>query len=552
MSVLIFIGVSTLCAHFSAMAVGRFGLEVSVLSLVVGVVAAWALRKSSPSLPVIPRSGWVLLAAGYAMLFKYFTYLFYASRSSYLTFNANNLGDLPLHITYIKNFLSQDSYPISNPFFAGEPLLYPIGLDLHNALYEALGIPLSAHLLVVTAVLVWIAGALTYRLAGWLGVIAVFLNGGVLGWYWLARGEPLPVVWGWKNFFTSLWMTQRGLLWALPVGLLTLHQVRGVLRDHREFPWSLVVLIGALPLFHLHSFFFLCVLMFLVLLVRPETWRSFVRLLAIVPTSIYFLWRSTAGLSKASVIHSHWGWVDQGGSSLIFWLWNLGPWLLVVGWLGYIAFRKKIDRGDRQLLAIFVGLFVLFNWLMFAPWDWDNIKLLFWAYLGVVIIAADYWQWLPLPSSMRTLCLAVLATCGITGLIHQGYWNLSGVELYARKDVNAVEAALSEIPQGRVFAAKPTFNHPLSLFGQQLTVGYPGHLWSHGINGRERLRLLRRIMTGQSDWRTLSQELGIDYIYWSHLERSYFSSSDPIWRQQLTNISPVQGIEIYEVPAAVD
>ena len=144
--------------------------------------------------------------------------------------NPNNLGDLSLHLTYIKNFASGVALWPENPIYVFSKLRYPAGIDLFNALLLCLDIS-------VIRGLVWVglgsAAALCYALYRWGGTftIAGFLfNGGLAGFQWFRNYEwkdfQSSNYIAWKSLALTMLVTQRGLLYALPAGLLLLYHWR--------------------------------------------------------------------------------------------------------------------------------------------------------------------------------------------------------------------------------------------------------------------------------------------------------------------------------------
>src|SRR5205085_3367771 len=70
----------------------------------------------------------------------------------------------------------------------------------------------------------------------------------------------------WKSIPLALFVTQRGLLFALPAGLLLLASWRArffhAAKDTWQLPrWGELLLYASLPIFHLHTFLFLSLLL---------------------------------------------------------------------------------------------------------------------------------------------------------------------------------------------------------------------------------------------------------------------------------------------------
>ena len=119
-----------------------------------------------------------------------------------------------------------------------------------------------------------------------------------------------------------------------------------------------------------------------------------------------------------------------------------------------------------------------------------------------------------------------------------------------------VELATRDLPVNETFAAYPDLNHPLLLSGCRLVEGFEGHLHSHGIEYRPRLHQLNVLLSGQTDWRQIADELnGSLYLFWGELEHRHYPRSLAPWRQQCTAVAPWRmGYDLYDLnpqPASV-
>ena len=258
--------------------------------------------------------------------------------------NPNNLGDLSLHLTYINHFASGVPLWPENPIYVFSKLRYPAGVDLFNSLLLCLDVDLIRGL-------VWVGllacAALCYALYRWGGTftIAAFLfNGGLVGFQWFKNYEWLdyqsvPFI-GWKSLALTMLVTQRGLLYALPVGLLLLYHWRA-----KFFPpyqgealsaaqpgapetaapwkpappplpfWVEVTLYATLPLFHLHTFLALSIVLVFLFLFRNATARKQLAWLvagAFLPAT-FFVWLITDHFQAGSVLQWNPGWVQNNG-----------------------------------------------------------------------------------------------------------------------------------------------------------------------------------------------------------------------------------------------
>lgn len=504
---------------------------------------------------------WALLLFLLYVGLRHFVWMFYYADHSYRTLGMNNLGDLPLHINYIRMFANGSGFPPMNPEFAREALYYPYAVDLYNGMLEALGVPLQSHLFLVGMFLLLASLAALRHWAGWIGMAGFFLNGGWAGWEILQSGQwqdyqsPLA----WKNFFLSLFVTQRGIMFAVPAGLLILSVLTRALRDPTQTPRTALlftgVLWGGLAFFHLHSFMAVSLMLAGIALLERQ-WRPLLSMLwTALPLGSLFVLYSTQFLQKASVIWLQWGWLAGEQNVAAFWWQNLGPWLLLfAAVLAALLARRQWQALAR--FAFYTGLFTVFSVVMLAPWDWDNIKVLIWPYLGLLGVA---WHCLnetcaPLLArpggrhavhAASALLLVTLALSGTVSVISTLTPPEDAVTVYPARELWDMEGALQNVPPDAVLIAAPTYNHPLTYWGNVRVLGYEGHTWSHGIDSTAESTLQTRLYTGAEDWQQIIASLEATHLVWGPHERQHYGAYDVPWRYELRNISAVPDVEIY-------
>jgi hypothetical protein len=193
-----------------------------------------------------------------------------------------------------------------------------------------------------------------------------------------------------------------------------------------------------------------------------------------------------------------------------FWVLNFGVSLPLLIWLVW----KGIIQGNaesRAFCAASIGVFILCFLIAFAPWEWDNTKLLIWAWL---VAAPFLWSRViePLaPMARVSLCVALFFSGAIS--LVAGLDGKHGYELAKRSELASARMALRDVPPGTRIAVEPQFNHPVILLGYPVVCGYDGHLWSHGLRYQETLAKLRSVLRRESDWLDTAAELGAEWIY---------------------------------------
>src|SRR5205807_4577474 len=172
---------------------------------------------------------WAVAVCFAAFTVRSFCWLLYIDSSELKNQSPNNLGDVSLHLTMIKNFANGVPLWPDSPIFVFTKLRYPAGIDLFNALLSL------AHVDLITG-LVWVGlvGSLAtfyafYRWGGSFAVAGFLFNGGIAGFQILRSSKFFKFLdyqgdkaIAWKSIPLAMFVTQRGLLYAIPAGLLLL------------------------------------------------------------------------------------------------------------------------------------------------------------------------------------------------------------------------------------------------------------------------------------------------------------------------------------------
>jgi hypothetical protein len=356
----------------------------------------------------------------------------------------------------------------------------------------------------------------------------------------------------WGNSMITLFLTQRSLLLGMPITLAVMTMLWNVFsgskdqkNDERQF-LILGLIAGLLPLIHLHSLFVLFILTVFLFAFRMDRWRTWIAFgIGVCVTAIpELIWSITGSATHAGKFFAmHFGW-DSGTQNFIwFWIKNTGfvmP-LLIAGLVAVmIAQKRKSDPESREsdsklyFYIPFALIFVLANIFKFAPWEWDNIKLLIYWFVAslpfICLILAMLWQkkW-PL-KIVAALCFAVLTFSGgldvwrtVSGQVNALVFDQNAVEF--GKQIN-----LRTAPNAIIMNA-PTYNSPAVLSGRISVMRYPGHLGSHGIDYAGRERDVRAIYMGSPNAAELIEKYGIDYAIVSPQERTLPGFNEGFFRQ---------------------
>ena len=274
----------------------------------------------------------------------------------------NNLGDLSLHITYIKYFANGVALWPDNPIHVFSSLRYPAGIDFFNSL-------LLLQRIDLVRALVWtglLGSAATfygfYRWGGAFAVAGFLFNGGITGFAFLRTHQFIDYQAekiAWKSIPLTMFVTQRGLLYAIPVGLLLLlhwrrkyypaapndtpGERRGLLPWWVE--WSLY---ATIPFFHVHTFLALSIVLGFWLLIGTWEMRKQIAILlaaAFLPAT-WIVWMITDHFQAKSILAWAPGWLqsDPGfsTSAVNFWIVNFGLTLpAIIALVGVVIWQVR-------------------------------------------------------------------------------------------------------------------------------------------------------------------------------------------------------------------
>ena len=526
--------------------------ETAWTALLIGIVVAWiafrhtlSMRRSDP----ISLIGWIMILIYACASARAYFWLIYPSGDAWKILSPNNLGDLALHLSFIRWLAVAPYWWPASPILAGDPLRYPLGSDLFNALLLRVGVPAELGLVWCGVIGATLTGIALWRWGRGVAMAALLFSGGCCSILYLTQG------WGadaeasvqWKNLFLALFVTQRGFLFALPVGLLLLSAWREEFfgDGKRLIPLSIqALLLAALPLFSIHAALFLGVAM-TGLWVMEGASRPVIGRLALTAWPLMALcgWLVTSGAGGPSAVHALGlapGWMGDG--SIGFWLWNFGISLPLAVVFCFLLMRRGSSAEARAFVWPAAIVFAACMIVRFAPWPWDNTKLMLWSWL---VIAPFLWQEL---FARRALFIRVLVAVLLFGsgalTLAAGLDGRHGYDLVKRADLENAAALLREVPPGAVIACAPEYNQPVLMLGHPVVCGYEGHLWSHGLDYKTRWDALNAVMNGESDWREKARALGVSYIFWGDPEKNRWPDSKLPWvKDSKPSLHPLAGGE---------
>ncbi len=381
----------------------------------------------------------------------------------------------------------------------------------------------------------------------------------------------------WGNSLTTLFLTQRSLLLGMPLTLIALQKVWEIFssgqkqEDETKKPFSIYhfslstflvgLLAGTLPLVHTHSLvvlFLVCAFLFFFSISKWRGWLAFgigVSIIAIPE----LLWAMTGSATRFGVFFDwHFGWDSRGENIFLFWAKNLGLFIPLLALGIYFVFRNKnqeiespinadkrrLNQGSQQDKLIhhspftihhllfyvpFLLCFVVPNLVRLAPWEWDNIKVLIYWFVGsvpfVALVLARLWERKAVFKFVAAVCLIVLTSAGALDV-----WRVASravnYQVFERDSIKIAEQIKQKTPPSALFVNAPTYNSGVVLSGRRSLMRYTGHLQSYAIDFQPRENEVKTIYEGTAATESLLRKYDIDYVLISPEERSYAQTNN--------------------------
>jgi hypothetical protein len=540
------------------------------------------------------------------------------------TGGSHNLGDLPFHFASITSFVYGQNFPPEDPSYAGTRFAYPFIADFVAAMFVRAGASMrnamflqnmALSLSLVGVLHRWTVKLTRDRLAGLIAPVLVLLSGG-LGWklfFEEVRTDERGIVgllsnlrhdysildgnvYRWGNALTTLFITQRSILFGLPIAIIIFtqwwlaldevstgsdegagkrsksktvtplsKQARPMLFVFPSYPFSASakrmiaagVMAGMLLLVHAHTFLTVMGLAgVLALIFFKHNWRDWTIFFAIalvlaVPQMVWVM--SGSSVEAKSFIGWHFGWDKaEDANAVVFWFKNLGLFIpLLVGALLWKSKDYFIERKWLYFYLPFTLCFIGPNLIKLAPWPWDNIKVLFYWYIAsvpiVALVLARTWQgkWY-----LKVMTVGLFASLTLAGALD--VWRTVSKQIdnqeYEKNGVILAQKIIATTPPRSLILHAPTYNPVVFLTGRRSFLGYTGYIWAHGLDFVQRESDIKNIYAGASNAEELLSRHGVNYIVVTPVERSYMVVNDPFFTR-FPLVAEAGEYKLYQVPA---
>lgn len=536
------------------------------------------------------RIGVIYYAAWTALLAWLFSRVVMFYPDGLHTAPVNNFGDLPFHFSVITSFAYGENLPPQNPIFAGMKFTYPFLIDFLTAFFircgadwrsaffvENIALALSLVRLIETLTLKIFNNAIAARLApviflfnGGLGFINFFRDfsaqeNGLLDFVAhlpntftmnadLTLGaSKIPLRWG--NVFTTLLIPQRSMLFGLPfvamiiaLWWMSFSEDRDT-KTRRRYLLAAGILAGLLPMLHAHGFFSVMIASVpMALLFRSLDWAAFFASAAALAAPQ--AWYLSGTQVRDGLFKPLEKWWEAGDANpLLFWMVNAGVFIVLL--LVALLVRKITSYRQALFYLPFALWFIIPNFVALAPWTWDNIKMLvYWSLASTPFVAAvlAYFftrQFIVMRGAAMVLFVALTFSGALD--VTRALSPVENVGLFGQAELEVAALLREKTPPRALILHAPIHNSVVALSGRQSVMGYPGHLWTHGIPFESRQNDVTAIYKGGAQMIEPLSRLGVDYVIIGPAERGQLEVNEDAFANSYPLVIDHAGYRVYRV-----
>ena len=385
----------------------------------------------------------------------------------------------------------------------------------------------------------------------WFSTVGERIGHIMTGYYKTPTNQPDPNNLRWSNVICDLMVPQRTLLggWCMviPCFYLLFSEFRARTRDPENGGRGIILLgvwAGALPLIHTHSFLALglasvgCLCYDLIhgdpgaMMIRRSRWQILrpyliygaIAAVLALPQLICFTFGQTFQESNHSFLVLQFNWVNnpsgRGMRDLYLWFYikNIG-----LPFLALIAALFDRNPRNRRIFAMALPIILAAEFIRFQPNEYDNIKLLFLAWLLCCLIVADWcsrlWKRLEGLGGRRFLAVVAAVVTFLSAGLTIARECVSDYQAFSREAVEAGAYVKDRTPRDAVFVTGTQHLNPVvAIAGRTIVCGPDLWLYWHGFDTTERQEELRAFYENPAGHPEVPEKYGAEYVYVSSYE----------------------------------
>jgi hypothetical protein len=202
----------------------------------------------------------------------------------------------------------------------------------------------------------------------------------------------------------------------------------------------------------------------------------------------------------------------------VAWFWFKNTGLFIPLLVAALLWKRDDYLVSRKLLFFFLPFtlcFIVPNLVKLAPWIWDNVKVLFYWWVAsapiVALLLARLWEgkaWNRVLAGGLFVVLTLAGALDVFALVtSQGEY-----QEFDRDGITFAETIRQQTEARATILHAPIHNTPVFLTGRRSLMGYPGHIWTHGIDFGPRESDIKKMYSGSPDAASLLSKYGVDYV----------------------------------------
>lgn len=455
-------------------------------------------------------------------------------------------SDFGSHIPLIRSFSYGFNFPIEYPIFPGEPIRYHFLFYLFVGIFEKLGLRIDYSLNILSALSFMSLIMSIYLLSSFLfkskkvAILSVvfFLFNSSLSFLEFFKVHPIsPHIFSqiiYNNTFSSfgpydgkivsafwnlnIYTNQRHLALSISFLLLLMLFMLKLSRKNIKlnyliiFSWS--VLIGILPYLHFGIFIMLYIIIGTLFIFFPKARLSifFILFFGGVLALPRLLFLQNGALPSSLEIYIGYLSSDKTFIGILYyWFMNLGLSIILIPF-GFLLSPKD---GKKIFLAV-LSLFIIGNLIKFSPEIAANHKFFtFFIIIGNMFSAFALLKLWHIRILGKVIVVPLFCLMILSGVIdffpikNDSYMTIADYP----KNLD-VKWIVENTPKDSIFLNSTYFNHPASIAGRKIFLGWPYFPWSIGYDTNKRSAIMKQ-MLGSSDISSacrLLKKNNIDYV----------------------------------------
>jgi hypothetical protein len=502
-----------------------FGVTVMLLLALIALALRLIFKRTGHSrrLPTLLLSFSVFVPTAFLCFVMFYSILF----GEVITRGAV-YGDLPFHLNIITSFVygcnknRESLFGNLSPFFANEPLAYPVIPDyLSSIMIGCFGTSIRWSLLIPSfpfayslfAMLSRLVTLFTRRETALLFAPWVFLFMGGLGFtctfnraVLIDANADMVHSWGlqryeyWFHPILHVLLPQRLSLFSMP---LCWSYIYLLLSKGHKWPKFLFcgLIVAVLPQVQGHSLITLLEWTFGFAVINfrwqfRKLWKDFRNYIILgipalgigIPQLLPFFGR----VAQTNFVTLNPIWADDRITFWRLWWRGLGVFWVVSIFLCWTVF----DWRQAKLYFPSLLVFGISNWIHYQPWNLDNTKVFYngWVPLAVAAFCTfiSRIERNRFEAIIRTIIVATSMSSALLGFVKAMATNPRLFDPVA--GVAIAHWAIKHTPPKSVWVTDTHHNHPIPMLaGRQILVGYRGWMPSHNLNDHNRVSAMESL-----------------------------------------------------------